>query len=184
MLLKWYDTILFTFTVKTNYSWPFNNMGLSCTAPLLCRYFSVNICWPFVSMGFTPADSTNHRMKTVVLICYWESVGVEGRLYTLSYTIYRRDLGVHRFWYLQGSWNQSSTDIKDPLIFGVWSYVQTFDSAKGLVRLIPMLFNYTELFFISDHYFLTNSYSMFWEHTVLIALPHLIFIMTLSCNHF
>lgn len=54
-----------------------------------------------------------------------------------SIPFYKWDLSIHKFWYLQGSWNQSPMDPESCLSFGrVKSYTQIFD-VRGVTPLTP-----------------------------------------------
>lgn len=66
-----------------------------------------------------------------------------------SIPFYIRDLIIHKFWYMRGSWNQSTIDTKGPLSSqGVRSYMQIFDCVKGLALQPPhsSMVNCTEYF--------------------------------------
>lgn len=53
---------------------------------------------PCIFLGFALANSTNHKLKTVLSVCDWESMDVEGQLYAFFYAIFYE--GLEHWWIL------------------------------------------------------------------------------------
>lgn len=62
------------------YSWSLNNMGLNCVGPLTHRFFCLNIVIVLAICGFHICGFNQLRLKTVFLICVWESRNSDGQI--------------------------------------------------------------------------------------------------------
>ena len=83
-------------------------MGLHQVGPLIRNKYTISPAY----LCFRSMDSTNHRLKIVVLIRSWESVDVEGRLYALFTPFY--GLRIHGFWYPSGRGEVLEPILHDP----------------------------------------------------------------------
>lgn len=82
----WINGILKTWLNKRlNHIWPLNNVFEFHISTYIQMFF--NKYTPYFSLSYTSMDSTNHELKTLFLFHNRESVGEEGWLYALFYTI-------------------------------------------------------------------------------------------------
>lgn len=115
--------------------------------------------------------------------CFWSSAGnlqmqrTDCRYCSTPFCV--RNLSICGFWYLQGSWNKSTSQTKRKLkVGGVTSYMQYFD-CTGVVTLNPCVVHGSTVFTIQalfwelymyefilsfKNYFIINYNSHYWQY--------------------